>query len=315
MTGLFSGIIGSLVGSGIQAAVGGIPIPEDASKALDVLRVGGLPIPPANWFSTNATSSNKQNQQLHDCDKIEHHIAGAWQVIGQGMQVAKVLGDVLSPRSEAAQAKAWTPRDDLLRANPSYHTSAHVNRHLLGPAVKLPKKDCRCQCLRACVNTPSTSGLRTSSTTKLRENVCFPPKPTDNKRTRKMENFGNSLSHCQKNADIYSVGRENIRQTANRNESKRLATAGKMLPKGQLERQTRSTLTKQSQLPNSQKKTTNIQHKTCESGVKKCLYCQVQIKKINKSGLMPCGHAFCQRCLTSQRPLKCPKCDRKYEVI
>ncbi|XP_046749202.1 uncharacterized protein LOC124412974 isoform X2 [Diprion similis] len=328
MTGLFSGIIGSLVGSGIQAVTGGIPISEDASKALDVLRVGGLPVPPVNWFSTSATSSNKQNPQMHDCEKIEQHIAGALQVIGQGMQVVKVLGDVLSPRTKAAPAKAWTPRDDLLRANASSYTSAQVHERLLGPAVKLAKNDSGCQCSRACAKKPSTSGLDTSSNTNLRDNFCFPLKPTNTEGIRKIENFGNSSRHCQKNADIYTPGRENIRQTANRNGGKPSATASKMLPKEKgrkdqlnVEGDSKdrifcgSSVTKQSQLSNGQKKTANTQHNTCESGVQKCLYCQVQIRKVNKSGLMPCGHTFCQRCLTGQRPLKCPKCDVKYDVI
>lgn len=103
MTGLFTGIIGSLIGAGIQAAVGGIPVSEDASKAIDVLRQGGLPVPPANWFSTTPPKEHN-SQQIQPFDKIGQHVAGAHQVLGSCMKIAKAFEDFAYPRSESQQA-------------------------------------------------------------------------------------------------------------------------------------------------------------------------------------------------------------------
>lgn len=105
MAGFFTGIIGNVVGTGIQSAFGAIPIPEDASRALDTLRQGGLPVPPANWFSPTASDGQTERSTKQDFDEFVQHATGAMQVVKPCMQIIRAFG-YAQPQSAPASGIA-----------------------------------------------------------------------------------------------------------------------------------------------------------------------------------------------------------------
>ncbi|XP_012283576.1 uncharacterized protein LOC105701419 [Orussus abietinus] len=102
MAGIITGPGGHIVGAAIQALVGGIPLGENGSKALNVLRDVGVPTPPPSWFTPKKSDEQKAREVY---DKLEMHLDGALKVLKPAMEIKKILENERSLSADRPQSQ------------------------------------------------------------------------------------------------------------------------------------------------------------------------------------------------------------------
>lgn len=116
MSGFVNGPVGHIVGFGIQAAVGGIPISPNAEKALDVMRNVGLPVPAKNWFTPKSdkqiNSVNKNNTDNEFLEFYDNAAANLRDVIKSLTPAMAEIKHVIKNRSKSAEPILEKSKDD-----------------------------------------------------------------------------------------------------------------------------------------------------------------------------------------------------------
>lgn len=231
----------------------------------------------------------------------------------------------------------WTPQGELARAKATFCKRAPANDPVLLSTVGVSKKGCDCQCVCVYKTTSTGKPIDCPAEMKPREKLRETSKFVEDKRKMKTEkssmsplkkftaqkkgNFHQKGSKNQENSllesKIYS-GKE--RKVKNDPWERDLKADKCMVNNGTLKdskdrRFCGSTVAEQSTKQKGRSQSVKLENKYRKSVFGSCQMCQVQIKKVNEPRLMPCGHIFCHRCLTGQKPSRCPKCDVKFEAI
>ncbi|XP_012260235.2 uncharacterized protein LOC105688460 [Athalia rosae] len=294
MAGLFNGIVGSLIGAGIQATIGGIPISRDASRAVDFLRDRGIPVPPANWFSQAVTKEEK-SQEIYD--NIERHINGAMPLVRRCATLANMLETVASVTHQRNQRVpvpgVWAPRA----------------KHVPFPTAKqMNGEDCRYDSFDNPIITvtmeekiplSTKQNIATRKTVKTGKENVYPKAAV----SRGNSSGKDKMSEKFKRNQIY------LQQQLDRKH--KLSLNARTSEDSTVES---SMVVKKYPGYRGQAKLTEFEKKTDKAVIQRCEICQTRIRRVNKLGSIYCDHNLCNRCLTCERPLKCLVCGVEIEL-